>query len=148
MQPAPDKSGDLGIYRLYGPAQLRRVCRFDAHIPIAHPSDSGAGSTGIKAFERAAGPLLPTGRLCPAVSDTARTLADHAAWRPWVLDRRPGTGRSERRANCPLHAQSRADRSGKGAATPCLHPAGARRTMSRTAGARPPRLTEIAEMLR
>src|SRR4029077_123054 len=29
MQPVAGKPGDLGIYRLYGPARLRRVCLFD-----------------------------------------------------------------------------------------------------------------------
>jgi hypothetical protein len=88
MQPASDKSGDLGIYRLYGPAQLRRVCLFEAHMPIAHLSDRALALPEVEALERAAGPLLPTGRLCTGVSDAARTLANHAAWRPWVLDRR------------------------------------------------------------
>jgi uncharacterized protein len=41
----------------------------------------------VAALERASGPLLPTGRLCADIGDEARTLDDHAAWRPWVLDR-------------------------------------------------------------
>src|SRR3984893_19279195 len=86
MKPAPDKPGDLGIYRLYGPAQLHRVCLFDAHMPIAHLSDRALALPAVKAFERAAGPLLPTGRLCVGVSDTARTLADPPPMRPWGRD--------------------------------------------------------------
>ena len=88
MKPARDKPGDLGIYRLYGPAQLRRVCLFDAHMPIGQLSDRALALPEVEAFERAAEPLMPTGGLCTGVSDRARTLADHAAWRPWVLDRR------------------------------------------------------------
>ena len=92
MKPASDKLGDLGAYRLYGPAQLHRPCLFDAHMPTARSSDRALALPGVEAFERAAGPLLPTGRLCAGVSDTARTLSDHAAWRPWALDRRPAPG--------------------------------------------------------
>src|SRR5260370_221150 len=39
MQPVPGKPGDLGVYRLYGAAQLHRVCLFDAHTPMAHLAD-------------------------------------------------------------------------------------------------------------
>jgi hypothetical protein len=67
---------------------LHRACLFDAHIPIARSSDRPLAIPEVEAFERAAGPLLPTGRLCAGVGDAARALADHAAWRPWVLDRR------------------------------------------------------------
>jgi hypothetical protein len=88
MQPMPGKSGDLGIYRLYGPAQLHRVCLFDAHMPMAHLPDHALSLREIETLERAAGPLLPTGRLCADIGDEARTLGDHAAWRPWALDRR------------------------------------------------------------
>jgi len=88
MQPMPGKSGDLGIYRLYGPAQLHRVCLFDAHMPMAHLPDHALSLREIETLERAAGPLLPTGRLCADIGDEARTLGDHAAWRPWTLDRR------------------------------------------------------------
>jgi hypothetical protein len=88
MQPLPGKPGDLGIYRLYGPASLHRVCLFDAHMPMAHSLDHALSHPEIAALERAVGPLLPTGRLCAGVGDEARTLGDHAAWRPWVLDRR------------------------------------------------------------
>jgi uncharacterized protein YecT (DUF1311 family) len=88
MKPASDKPGDLGVYRLYGPAQLHRACLFDAHMPIARSSDRALALPEVEEFGRAAGPLLPTGRLCAGLSDTARTLAEHAAWRPWVLDRR------------------------------------------------------------
>ena len=86
MQPVPGKPGDLGIYRLYGPARLHRVCLFDAHTPMAHSPDHALALDEIETFERAAGPLLPTGRLCAGIGDQARTLDDHAAWRPWVLD--------------------------------------------------------------
>jgi ankyrin repeat protein/uncharacterized protein YecT (DUF1311 family) len=88
MQPVPGKPGDLGIYRLFGPARLHRVCVFEAHMPMAHLPDRALSLREIEVFERAAGPLLPTGRLCAGAGDGARTLADHAAWRPWVLDRR------------------------------------------------------------
>ncbi len=93
MRPVPDKPGDLGVYRLFGPAKLHRVCLFDAHLPIAHPSDRGLALPEIGAFQRAAGPLTPAGRLCVSIGDTARVLDNHAAWRPWVLDRRgPASG--------------------------------------------------------
>jgi uncharacterized protein len=86
MQPVPGKPGDLGIYRLYGPARLRRVCLFDAHMPISRLPDQALSVREIATLERTAGPLLPTGRLCAGIGDEARTLADHAAWRPWALD--------------------------------------------------------------
>ena len=95
MQPVPGKPGDLGIYRLYGPASLHRVCLFDAHMPMAHLPDHALSRPEIATLERVAGPLLPTGRLCAGIGDAARSLADHAAWRPWVLDRgRPTPGGS------------------------------------------------------
>ena len=108
MKSASDKPGDLGAYRLYGPAQLHRACLFDAHMPTARLTDRALALPEVEAFERAAGPLLPTGRLCAGVGDTARTLADHAAWRPWVLDRRrpaPGDLSSEQIA---LYMRNRA----------------------------------------
>jgi uncharacterized protein YecT (DUF1311 family) len=86
MQPVAGKPGDFGIYRLYGPARLHRVCLFDAHVPIAHLPDRALSLREIATLERAAGPLLPTGQLCAGIGDEARTLADHAAWRPWVFD--------------------------------------------------------------
>ena len=88
MQPVPGKPGDLGIYRLYGPARLHRVCLFDAHMPMAHEPNHALSRPEITTLVRAAGPLLPTGRLCAGIDDEARSLAHHAAWRPWVLDRR------------------------------------------------------------
>jgi uncharacterized protein YecT (DUF1311 family) len=88
MRPMSGKPGDLGIYRLYGPARLHRVCLFDAHMPMAHLPDHTLSLPEVTALERAAGPLLPTGRLCAGIGDDARTLGDHAAWRPWALDRR------------------------------------------------------------
>jgi hypothetical protein len=88
MQPIPGQPGDLGIYRLYGPGRLHRVCLFDAHVPMAHSRDHALSLPEVTALERAAGPLLPTGRLCAGIDDEARTLGDHAAWRPWALDRR------------------------------------------------------------
>ena len=108
MRPASEKPGDLGVYRLYGPARLHRACLFDAHMPIARSSDRALALPEVEAFERAAGPLLPTGRLCTGVSDAARMLVDHAAWRPWVLDRRrpaPGDLSGERIA---LYMRNRA----------------------------------------
>lgn len=87
MQPVPGKPGDLGVYRLYGPAQLHRVCLFDAHMPLASLPDHALSLPEVAALERASGPLLPTGRLCAGIGDEARSLDDHAAWRPWVLDR-------------------------------------------------------------
>ena len=87
MRPVAGKPGDFGIYRLYGPTRLHRVCLFDAHIPLAHFPDRALSLGEIATLERAAGPLMPTGRLCAGIGDEARSLADHAAWRPWVLDR-------------------------------------------------------------
>ena len=87
MQPVASKPGDFGIYRLYGPARLHRVCLFDAHTPMALLPDHALSLREIATLERTVGPLLPTGRLCAGISDEGRTLADHAAWRPWVLDR-------------------------------------------------------------
>ena len=88
MQPVPGKPGDFGIYRLYGPAQLHRVCLFEAHAPTARLPDHALSLPEVETLDRLAGPLLPTGKLCAGVDDEARTLGDHAAWRPWVLDRR------------------------------------------------------------
>jgi uncharacterized protein len=87
MQPAAGKPGDFGVYRLYGPARLHRVCLFDAHMPLARLPDRALLLREIATLERTAGPLMPTGRLCAGIGDEARSLADHAAWRPWVLDR-------------------------------------------------------------
>jgi uncharacterized protein len=86
MQPVAGKPGDFGIYRLYGPARLHRVCLFDAHVLLAHFPDRLLSFREIATLERTAGPLLPTGRLCAGIGDEARSLTDHAAWRPWVLD--------------------------------------------------------------
>jgi uncharacterized protein YecT (DUF1311 family) len=86
MQPVPGRRGDLGIYRLYGPERLHRVCLFDAHAPMAHFTDEALSLSEVAALERAAGPLLPTGKLCAGAGDEARTLVDHAVWRPWVLE--------------------------------------------------------------
>jgi hypothetical protein len=108
MQPIRGKPGDLGIYRLYGPARLHRVCFFDAHMPMALLIDHALSLREIETLERAAGPLLPTGRLCADIGDEARTLGDHAAWRPWALDRRqpmPGGFSSEQLA---LYLRNRA----------------------------------------
>jgi hypothetical protein len=88
IEPIPGQPGDLGIYRLYGPARLHRVCLVDAHMPMAHSPDHALSLPEVTTLERAAGPLLPTGRLCAGIDDEARTLGDHAAWRPWALDRR------------------------------------------------------------
>ena len=86
-QPVAGKPGDFGVYRLYGPARLHRVCLFDAHMPLARLPDRALSLREIATLERTAGPLMPTGRLCAGIGDEARSLADHAAWRPWVLDR-------------------------------------------------------------
>jgi Ankyrin repeat len=87
MDPVPGVAGDLGVYHLYGPAQLHRVCLFEAHVPLARGApDPALALPQIAALRRAAAPLLPTGRLCRASGDEARALADHAAWRPWVLE--------------------------------------------------------------
>ncbi len=97
MKPAPGKPGDLGVYQLLGPAQLHRACVFDAHVPFARAADPALALPEMEALKRAVGPLLPTGRLCSAAGEAARALADHAAYRPWVLDRDPpgrvGAGR-------------------------------------------------------
>jgi uncharacterized protein YecT (DUF1311 family) len=86
MQPVPGKPGGLGIYRLYGPASLHRVCLFDAHAPATSSPDRALALHEIETLERAAGPLSPSGSLCASAPDEARSLADHAAWRPWVLE--------------------------------------------------------------
>jgi hypothetical protein len=87
LEPAPDAPGDTGVYRLSGPGQLHRLCLFDAHFPLASAPDQALARPDIEAVRRAAAPLLPTGTLCAAAGDEARTLADRAAWRPWALDR-------------------------------------------------------------
>jgi len=89
MQPVTGKPGDFGIYHLYGAARLHRVCLFDAHVPSARLPDHALSLGEIRTLERAGAPLLPTGKLCAGIGEEARTLDDHAAWRPWVLDRRP-----------------------------------------------------------
>jgi ankyrin repeat protein/uncharacterized protein YecT (DUF1311 family) len=88
MRTVPNKPGDLGIYRLYGPAQLHRVCLFDAHLPIAHFTDKEIELPQVAEMLHAAGTLSPTGRLCAGTGDEARMLADQAAWRPWTLEQR------------------------------------------------------------
>ena len=107
MQPVQGKPGDLGIYRLYGPAQIHRVCLFDAHMPKAGFTDNALSLPEVATLKRAAAPLLPTGKLCASAGDDARMLADHAAWRPWVLDGRrlPGGLNGERLA---LYMRNRA----------------------------------------
>ena len=80
-----------GTTASHGPARLHRVCLFDAHMPTAHLPDHALSLGEIATLERSAGPLLPTGRLCAGIGDEARTLADHAAWRPWVLYGRRST---------------------------------------------------------
>ena len=88
MRTVPNKPGDLGIYRLYGPAQLHRVCLFDAHLPTAHSTEKALEPPEVAAMLRAAGPLSPTGRLCAGTGEEARMLDDQAAWRPWALEQR------------------------------------------------------------
>ncbi|HJU18145.1 MAG TPA: hypothetical protein VJ770_16955 [Stellaceae bacterium] len=95
MPPAGDpgsrREGDLGVFRLDGPAQFRRICLFDARGPMAKPAAAVFTAPVLAALTRAAGPLTPTGRLCrPSGAAAARLMAE-AQWRPWVLDRRsPG----------------------------------------------------------
>jgi uncharacterized protein YecT (DUF1311 family) len=108
MQPVPSKPGDLGVYRLYGPAELHRICLFDAHVPMARFEDRALAFPEIEAYEQAAGPLLPTGRLCAGAGDAARTLADHAAWRPWVLDRGPPLSGESSGGQLALYMRNRA----------------------------------------
>jgi len=108
MQQVPGKPGDLGVYRLYGPARLHRVCLFDAHMPMAHLPDHALSLREIATLERAVGPLLPTGRLCAGIGDEARTLGDHAAWRPWVLDRRRPMGGGLSGERLALYLRNRA----------------------------------------
>jgi uncharacterized protein YecT (DUF1311 family) len=85
MKPAAGKPGDLGVYRLMGPAQLHRLCVFALHTPEAAAADPALAPPEMEALKRAVAPLLPSGRLCP-VGDAARILAEEAAWRPWALD--------------------------------------------------------------
>jgi hypothetical protein len=87
-QPVPGKPGNLGVYRLSGASQFRRLCLFAAHAPSTRRDEDALSSPEVSAFERAAGPLLPTGKLCAAPGDQARTLRDYALWRPWVLEQR------------------------------------------------------------
>jgi uncharacterized protein len=108
MQPVAGKPGDLGIYRLYGPARVRRVCLFDAHMPVSHLPDQALSLREIATLGRIAGPLLPTGRLCAGIGDEARTLADHAAWRPWVLDQHRSTSGGSTGDRLALYMRNRA----------------------------------------
>jgi uncharacterized protein len=85
MKPAAGKPGDLGVYRLMGPARLHRLCVFALHAPDAAAADPALAPPEIEALKRAAAPLLPSGGLCPA-GDAVRILAEEAAWRPWALD--------------------------------------------------------------
>ena len=104
MRPVPGKPGDLGVYRLSGPAQLRRLCVFDAHRATAQKPDPALALPEIAALKRAARPMMPTGRLCAAEGEDARTLADQAAWRPWLLDRpRSGSAISGEKVALYLH---------------------------------------------
>jgi uncharacterized protein len=89
VQPVSAGRGYLGVYRFYGPARLYRVCLFDARRPKAHVTDNVLSLSEVAALQRAAGPLLPTGKLCAAEAGEARALADHAVWRPWVLEQSP-----------------------------------------------------------
>jgi len=88
VRPVPGKPGNLGVYRLSGPSHLRRLCLFAAHAPSTRRDEDALSPPQVTAFERAAGPLLPTGQLCAAPGDQARALRDYAAWRPWVLEQR------------------------------------------------------------
>jgi uncharacterized protein len=88
VQPVPGKAGSLGVYRLSGPSQFRRLCLFAAHAPSTRHDEDALSSPEVTAFERAAGSLLPTRKLCAAPGDQARTLKDYAVWRPWVLAER------------------------------------------------------------
>jgi uncharacterized protein YecT (DUF1311 family) len=89
VQPVPAGRGDLGAYRLHGPARLRRVCLFEAHERQSRVTDEVLSLSEVAALQHAAGPLLPTGKLCAAEAGEARALADHALWRPWVLEQSP-----------------------------------------------------------
>jgi uncharacterized protein YecT (DUF1311 family) len=84
--------GDLGVYRLNGPARLHRICLFEEHEPRARVTDEVPSFPEVAALQRAAGPLLPTAKLCMAEAGEARALADHAVWRPWVLEQDPLSG--------------------------------------------------------
>jgi uncharacterized protein YecT (DUF1311 family) len=85
--PVSGRPGDLGAYRLYGPGRLHRVCLFNSHRPGAHVTDDPLSLSEVKALERAAGPLLPTGTLCATAGNQGHSVLDHAASRPWVLER-------------------------------------------------------------
>jgi uncharacterized protein len=95
MRPAAGKPGDLGVYRLSGPAQVQRICLFEAHPPAARTPDRALALPEVAALRQAAAPLMPSGRLCRANGAAARELAQQAAWRPWLLDNKaPGGDRT------------------------------------------------------
>jgi uncharacterized protein len=91
LRPEPTTLPDTAIYELSGPDQVKRRCLFRAHFPMADfvydetPRDLGERALSVGGE---AGPLLPAGKLCVAVGDGPRTLWDHQAYRPWVLERR------------------------------------------------------------
>ena len=89
VQPVSGRRGDLGVYRLDGPARLHRVCLFEAHEPQSGVRDEVPSLPEVAELQRAAAPLLPAGKLCAAEAGEARALADHAVWRPWVLEQSP-----------------------------------------------------------
>lgn len=96
LQRGAGKPGDLGVYRLQAPGQARRLCLFDAGLKKGYSADGALSRPEVKALQEAAGPLLPTGRFCPAAEDD-RMLLNQAGWRPWVLARptQPGAVSSE-----------------------------------------------------
>jgi hypothetical protein len=83
----PGAPGALAVFRLSGPGGLQRLCLFDAHLPIGRPPAKALQRPEIAAMLKAAAPLLPTGTLCTASGEAAKTLDTRARWRPWALDR-------------------------------------------------------------
>ena len=88
MQPVAGQArGSRDLPSLRTGAAAPRLPVRCAYADLARLPDRALSLREIATLERTAGPLLPTGRLCAGIGDEARTLADHAAWRPWVLDR-------------------------------------------------------------
>jgi uncharacterized protein YecT (DUF1311 family) len=83
----PGAPGALAVFRLSSSSGLQRLCLYDAHLPVGRPAAKRLQHPEIAAMLKAAAPLLPTGTLCQASGEAAKTLDTRARWRPWALDR-------------------------------------------------------------